>query len=112
MYTCVQAASEQEAKTFIKKFSILSKIKGRGAVPLATNNDDIITVPLVVKGDVTGSVEALVKILESRHPRGFRLKVVHSGVGMLSEGDIEMAISTKGQSVCLIQGRSRTLLEK
>ena len=57
------------------------------------------TVPLVVKGDVMGSVEALVRILNTRHPHGFRLKVVQAGVGPVSEGDMEMAISTKGLSL-------------
>lgn len=57
---------------------------------------DLITVPLVVKGDVMGSVEALVEILTGRQPHGFRLKVVQSGVGPISDGDLDMAVSTKG----------------
>ena len=53
-------------------------------------------VPLLVKGDVMGSVEALVSLLVSRQPQELFLKVIHSGVGAISEGDVEMAISVKG----------------
>ena len=55
--------------------------------------------PLVVKGDVSGSVEALVSLLISRQPQELSLKVVHSGVGPISDGDIEMAIATKGRAM-------------
>jgi translation initiation factor IF-2 len=55
-----------------------------------------ITVPLIIKGDVAGSVEALVDIIESRNPEKFELKILQSGVGAINESDIEMADSSKG----------------
>lgn len=58
--------------------------------------EEVPCVPLLVKGDVMGSVEALVTLLVSRQPQELSLKVVHTGVGPVSEGDIEMAVSTKG----------------
>ena len=54
------------------------------------------TVPLIVKGDVAGSVEAMVDVIKSRHPNKFQLKVIQSGVGAISESDIEMAAAFKG----------------
>ena len=54
------------------------------------------TVPLIVKGDVAGSVEAMVDVIKSRHPEKFQLKVIQSGVGAISESDIEMAAASKG----------------
>lgn len=59
--------------------------------------DDIITMPLIVKGDVMGSVEALVNCLTAQQPEGVRLKVIHSGVGPISDGDMDMALPTKGR---------------
>lgn len=53
--------------------------------------------PLIVKGDVMGSVEALVSILESRQPKQKTLKVVHTGVGPINEGDLDMAFASKGK---------------
>ena len=55
-----------------------------------------ITVPLIVKGDVAGSVEAMVDVIQSRHPERFELKVIQSGVGAVSESDVEMAAASKG----------------
>ena len=56
-------------------------------------------VPVVVKGDVVGSVEALVGVLTSRQPEQVGLNVVHSGVGAISESDVEMAASSGGMFV-------------
>ena len=55
-----------------------------------------VTVPLIIKGDVAGSVEAMVDVIKSRHPNKFQLKVIHSRVGAISESDIEMAAAFKG----------------
>ena len=60
-------------------------------------------VPLIIKGDVAGSVEAVVDVIKSRHPEKFELKVILSGVGAVSESDIEMAAAAKGG---LGQGKS------
>ena len=55
-----------------------------------------LTVPLIVKGDVGGSVEALLGIIESAKPHLVRLDVVHTGIGGVSDSDIEMASSVDG----------------
>ena len=58
--------------------------------------------PLIIKGDVMGSVEALENIIKHRRqPQGFRLNVLYSGVGPISDSDMDMAISTKGQCICV-----------
>ena len=100
-----QASSEQEAKTSCAEFSAIANtrnsphLRSPSHPDLDASDDDVITVPLVVKGDVAGSVEALLNILTARQPLRFRLKVVHSGVGPISESDMDMAISTKGRSL-------------
>ncbi len=53
-------------------------------------------VPVVVKGDVAGSVEALVGVLTSSQPKQIGISVVHSGVGQVTETDVELASSAKG----------------
>ena len=55
-----------------------------------------IVVPLIVKGDVAGSVEAVVEVIKSRHPEKFELKVIQDGVGAVSESDVEMAAASGG----------------
>lgn len=51
-------------------------------------------VGVLVKGDVVGSVEVLVRVLETRQPQGVGISVVHSGVGPVVDSDVEMAAST------------------
>lgn len=96
---CLQAASEQEAKVSCAEFSLIAHTRTSALSlhpdPAPLDAGPLISVPLIVKGDVAGSVEALQGILTSRHPRGFHLRVVHSGVGPISDGDMDMAISTK-----------------
>ncbi|XP_053945977.1 translation initiation factor IF-2, mitochondrial [Anastrepha ludens] len=56
------------------------------------DHDDVPRVSIVVKGDVHGSVEALLDVFDTytNHER-CRLDVVHYGVGNITEGDIELA---------------------
>ena len=49
---------------------------------------------LVVKGDVVGSVEVMVDLLEKRQPEGVAVRVIHSGVGPVLDSDVELAAST------------------
>jgi translation initiation factor IF-2 len=46
---------------------------------------------LIVKGDVAGSVEALVSELAKFEHREVRVNVIHQGVGAISEGDVMLA---------------------
>lgn len=57
----------------------------------------MMSVGVVVKGDVVGSVEVLVGILETKQPEGVAISVVHSGVGAVVESDVEMAASTDSE---------------
>ncbi len=47
--------------------------------------------PLVVKGDVQGSVEAIISALEKLNTDEVAARVVHAGVGGISESDISLA---------------------
>lgn len=46
---------------------------------------------LIVKGDVHGSVEALVQSLEGLSGNGVNLKVLHTGTGEINESDVMLA---------------------
>ena len=102
----LQAKSEEAAKLSSEDYDALQKSRSSSQMPhpLVTPSQDakeelesdVSTMPLLVKGDVTGSVEALVAILESRQPKQKTLKVIHTGVGPVTEGDVDMAAATKG----------------
>ncbi|MEM9168137.1 MAG: translation initiation factor IF-2 [Pseudomonadota bacterium] len=52
---------------------------------------EIKEMPVVIKGDVQGSVEAIVSSLEKLSTDEVRVKVLHTGVGGVSESDVILA---------------------
>ena len=48
------------------------------------------------QGDVAGSVEALLGVLKTHPPDQLELKIVHSGVGQITDSDVELAASLGG----------------
>ena len=47
-------------------------------------------------GDVAGSVEVLESLLTKHQPHEFQFKIISSGVGNVTEADIELAHGTRG----------------
>jgi translation initiation factor IF-2 len=47
--------------------------------------------PLVIKGDVQGSVEAIIAALEKLNTEEVAARIVHAGVGGISESDVSLA---------------------
>ncbi|MCY8267217.1 translation initiation factor IF-2, partial [Bacillus haynesii] len=52
---------------------------------------DVKDINLVVKADVQGSAEALVAALQKIEVEGVRVKIIHTGVGAITESDIILA---------------------
>ncbi|HEU5350226.1 MAG TPA: translation initiation factor IF-2 [Terracidiphilus sp.] len=50
--------------------------------------------PLIIKGDVTGSVEVLADSLIKMSTEKVRVKVIHSGVGSITESDVLLATAS------------------
>jgi translation initiation factor IF-2 len=50
---------------------------------------------LIVKGDVQGSVETLVSSVGGQNTDEVKVRVVHSGVGAISESDVQLAMATR-----------------
>lgn len=60
--------------------------------PSERMQSDQLSLPLIIKGDVDGSVEAILNILDSYDAQQqCELEVVHFGIGDISENDINMA---------------------
>ena len=51
----------------------------------------IIEYPVVVKGDVQGSVEAIVTALNKISTDEIKVRILHSGAGAITEGDVMLA---------------------
>jgi translation initiation factor IF-2 len=57
----------------------------------ATHTSTIKEVPLVIKADVHGSVEAIVHALNRLSTDEVRVRILHSGVGAITESDVTLA---------------------
>ncbi len=63
------------------------------------DEEDIKDLNLIVKGDVQGSVEAVRGLLEKIENDEVRVKILHSGVGSVTENDILLASASNG--ICI-----------
>jgi translation initiation factor IF-2 len=86
----VMAANRKEAEKMIAEGS--STIAAPGArVRTTTNTADQTLVPIIIKADVTGSIEAIIhELLKATHERA-ALNIVGEGVGTVSEDDVKTA---------------------
>ncbi|SFR54625.1 bacterial translation initiation factor 2 (bIF-2) [Yoonia tamlensis] len=57
----------------------------------AKQNENVSELPVVVKADVQGSAEAIVQAMEKIGNEEVRVRVLHSGVGAITETDIGLA---------------------
>jgi translation initiation factor IF-2 len=71
--------------------------------------------PLVVKGDVQGSVEAITQALESLGTSEVAARIIHSGVGGITESDVTLASSSGAAIIGFnvrANGQARALSER
>ncbi len=76
---------------------------------------DVKELPVVIKADVQGSVEALAASLEQIEVNGVNVRVVHRGVGAINESDVMLA--TAGSAILIgfnvrPDANARQLIEK
>ncbi|KAH8284145.1 hypothetical protein KR054_011235 [Drosophila jambulina] len=80
--------AEREARRLAGRF----RVRGGQRVKQLDENDGKPRVSVIIKGDVHGSVEAILDVLETYSSNdSCRLDIVHYGVGNVTEGDLELA---------------------
>ncbi|MCD7058687.1 translation initiation factor IF-2 [Pelagibacterium xiamenense] len=98
------AVVENEARareiTEYRQRTIREKTAGGGATSLEQmmqqlKDSDISKVPLVIKGDVQGSVEAIVTALNKLSTDEVSAQILYSGVGGITESDVTLATASK-----------------
>ena len=57
----------------------------------AKQDENVVEMPIVVKADVQGSSEAIVQAMEKIGNEEVRVRVLHSGVGAITESDVGLA---------------------
>jgi translation initiation factor IF-2 len=58
-------------------------------------NTTVIEYPVVVKGDVQGSVEAIVSSMNKISTDEIKVRILHSGVGAITESDVTLAAASR-----------------
>lgn len=89
-----QLEHDDEYKTAREARRLAGKFKMRRVGPRQKEiqEDTHPRINVIIKGDVHGSVEAILDVLDSYHEHDkCRLDVVHYGVGDINEGDLELA---------------------
>jgi len=100
--TFVVVGSEREAREVAIKRQQLQREQDQRQVRLVTLDDiasrigkgELKDLPIIVKGDVDGSVEALADSLMKLSNDEVRVQVIHKGVGAISEGDVLLAAAS------------------
>ena len=57
--------------------------------------EEVRVLPLIVKADVQGSYEALAHALQKLSTSEVKVNIIHSGVGAITESDINLALASK-----------------
>jgi len=85
-------------RTFDEKKSAEEAARTAKAAPVADPRaneaveEGVVVLPIILKTDVAGSLEAIEHELGKLHHERVRLKIVHRGVGTITEGDIKVAL--------------------
>uniref|UniRef100_UPI0037E8E446 translation initiation factor IF-2, mitochondrial n=1 Tax=Semicossyphus pulcher TaxID=241346 RepID=UPI0037E8E446 len=94
-----------------RKWALYQANKERYAVRESERTQSsTLSLPLIIKGDVDGSVEAILNILDSYDAQQqCQLEVVHCGIGDVSENDVNMADTFTGSIYGFNVGASKPI---
>lgn len=54
----------------------------------------VVEIKLILKADVRGSIEAITKELQKLEHEEVKLKLLHTGIGAITEGDVQLALAS------------------
>ena len=106
----VATENEKEARSFAETFISESKNKLLEDTKAKLSLDDLFSqikagnvkeLPLIIKADVQGSVEAVKQSLTKLSNEEVVVKVIHGGVGAINESDVSLASASKTFCSCL-----------
>jgi translation initiation factor IF-2 len=87
----VAAYRQSEA---LKKRTVQAPVSLEGMFEALADKAKVIEYPVVIKGDVQGSVEAIVNALNRISTDEIRVRVLQSGAGAITESDVTLAAAT------------------
>ncbi|WP_447764710.1 translation initiation factor IF-2 [Sphingopyxis panaciterrae] len=78
----------------LKKRTVQAPVSLEGMFEALADKANVIQYPVVIKGDVQGSVEAIVNALNKLSTDEIRVRVLQSGAGAITESDVTLAAAT------------------
>lgn len=60
---------------------------------MTAQSDDVFSLPIILRADATGSLEALIQEVDKLGDEHHGITVIHSGIGTLSENDVRAALA-------------------
>jgi len=98
----IQVADEKSAREYLAKLAVQER-QQRQRVTLetmgGTAGDEVKELDIVLKADTHGSMEAIRQALDKLAADEMRVRIIHSGVGPVSESDVQLALA--GQAVII-----------
>ncbi len=96
-----EVANEKVARELVEKTGIARNVRsvkhvGLGELSEAIAEGNLKELNIILKADVQGSVEAIRSSLDELSTEEVAIKIIHEGVGDVSESDINMALATHG----------------
>lgn len=89
-----QVSSERKAKNMISKMNIKKGALNAYEASEAIKSGQLKQLPIVLKVDTQGSLEAIKNTIEQLKEGDISIKIITSGVGTITENDINMAIAS------------------
>lgn len=94
-----RALAEARAEGHRRELSLVAKVSSLEKMMAKKESGELKILPLILRADVQGSLEALKTSLLKIHSKKVRLEIISSDVGEISESDIELAAAAKATIV-------------
>ena len=96
--------NEEAAKDITEKAKEQKKLENTAAIKKSSleemmanvSKGDVKKLPIIVKADVQGSLEAIVSSLEKVGNEEVKINVIHNAIGAINESDVSLANSAQG----------------
>lgn len=73
----------------------------RTTVTSLEDDDDRVLIPLVIKADATGTLEAIAHELAKLGNERVLISIIHEGIGNVSEGDVQTALASQHDALII-----------
>jgi translation initiation factor IF-2 len=92
-------ANDRAMRSRNTQLAQMNRVTGANLLSTLAAQAAVSTINLIIKADVQGSLETLVKTVTDQNTAEVKVRVIHSGVGGINESDVQLAMATKTKAV-------------